>query len=328
MKKKIYYEFIISVSIALVVFSIAISSCNFKFGDPSLLTEPTVDYANSILTISIPRQSKSTQYINVYRQDVTDAKEDEYDSVDIINIGLILPENLTSGGNSFQFQDSLVKKSHKYRYRVRYCESSGYYSTEWSDPVEISSGQAYKSDDVLTYTADGLSFDYDETYFTLTLNGAVTSPSVISDFADYTPALIVKIVDSETVKVFEISSESITSQKAISLRGILTSDFFDSNIQILGIVAQKKQYANEDSDVDIDSLSSDDSSSSSSSSSSSAEGETSSESEEEEDEKPIMRIIWTEPVSIPVTGHDDNILSLSAYTSTEVFDFSQSVNKQ
>ena len=322
MKKKIYYEFIISVSIALVVFSIAISSCNFKFGDPSLLTEPTVDYANSILTISIPRQSKSTQYINVYRQDVTDAKEDEYDSVDIINIGLILPENLTSGGNSFQFQDSLVKKSHKYRYRVRYCESSGYYSTEWSDPVEISSGQAYKSDDVLTYTADGLSFDYDETYFTLTLNGPVTSPSVISDFADYTPALIVKIVDSQTVKVFEISSESITTQKAISLRGILTSDFFDSNIQILGIVAQKKQYANEDSDVDIDSLSSDDSSSSS------TEGETSSESEEEEDEKPIMRIIWTEPVSIPVTGHDDNILSLSAYTSTEVFDFSQSVNKQ
>ena len=319
MKKKIYYEFIISVSIALVVFSIAISSCNFKFGDPSLLTEPTVDYANSILTISIPRQSKSTQYINVYRQDVTDAKEDEYDSVDIINIGLILPENLTSGGNSFQFQDSLVKKSHKYRYRVRYCESSGYYSTEWSAPVEISSVNAYESDAVLTYIADSLSFDYDETYFTLTLSGTVTTPKVISDF---TPALIVKIVDSQTVKVFEISNDSITSQKAISLRGILTSDFFDSNIQILGIVAQKKQYANEDSDVDIASLSSGDSSSSS------AEGETSSESEEEEDEKPIMRIIWTEPVSIPVTGHDDNILSLSAYTSTEVFDFSQSVNKQ
>ncbi|MCR4578804.1 MAG: hypothetical protein K5681_00505 [Treponema sp.] len=314
MKRKLFFNIGILAIAALVIFSLTVSSCNFKFGDPSLITEPTVDYSSSILTISIPRQSKSTKYINIYRQDVTDLSATSYDDADILSLGLIFPENLTSGGSTYQFQDTMVCKNHKYRYSVRYCEKSGYYYSDWSSAITIEdTAQAYDesiTEEELSYTASGATFTYDDSDYTFTLVGTVTAPSAVTSFTDYyDPALLVSNEDTSCVfklpstvvsKISSGSSDNVT----FSIKNILTEDFLGCDIEICGILGQHKEYNESEDDT---------------STSSSTE-----ESEEDEEEDPIMRIMWTKPVEITVTGYNDNIINIPVGTATDAFDYSRS----
>ncbi len=374
MKKRIFYEFTISASLALVLITLIVSSCNFKFGDPSLLTEPTVDYSDSILTISIPRQSRSTSQINIYRQDVTKYKAANYDKAEILPIGVIFPSNLSSGGSTYQFQDRMVCAKHLYRYSVRYTEKKGKYYSEWSNVVTIAADAiAYDSeadDDDLTYLSEDAYISYDSTDYTFELSGKITAPSLINDFSTmYEPALLVK--NDSTSQVFQLPASVANKIKngddstvKFSIRNILSEQFLGTDIEILGILGQYKQYkaseddstskfafrAGEDESTSTGSEGStgsedtastdgsagsegtgDSESTTGTDTGSTGDSETSSDSEnanntaEEEEEKPIMRIMWTKPVQINILKYPDNIINIPEGAATDGFDYSRSV---
>lgn len=315
MKNKIFCRALISASIMIALFSVMIAGCNFKFGDPSLLTEPSVDYSASILTISFPRQSKTTKYVNIYRQDLTD---DDEDSAEVMSIGLIFPENYSAGGNNFIFQDELVNAGHTYRYRVRYCEKSGYYYSEWSNKIKATTTK-YEESDVLTYSARGVYFSYDESDFSLKINGNITTPTAIDNFVtDYQPCIVVSAND--TTKTFMLSTSVIEGLKSdqtdgvtIPLKGILSTDFFDFNVKIEGIVGQKTEYTDDHLTVQAPTLGSN------------SGTENQQDDDDDDDDKTIERITWTELVRIRVDGKGikDNTITLTSAAASDAFDFSK-----
>ena len=328
MKKTLFFKIGISTAALLVVFSLIVSSCNFKFGDPSLLTEPTVDYSSSILTISIPRQSKSTKYINIYRQDLSGKKSADYDEAEILSIGVIFPSNLKSGGSTYQFQDTMVCYNHIYRYSVRYCEKKGFYYSEWSNTIEVDNKSTFAEeleDSDLTYSIKDAMFYYDITDDSFTLSGSVIPPEAYPNFADYfDPALLVEYEDD--AKVFQLPNSVISKIKEgssdevkFSIKNIISSDFYDKEITIKGILGQHKQTASE-------SVSETESTETSTDATESEESE-SSQTNTEDLEEPIQRIIWTKPVSIPISQSPTATITIPSGTATDGFDYSRSLSK-
>ena len=343
MKKNLILKISIFTVISLVLFSLVISSCNFKFGEVSGLTEPTVDYSAPIVTLSIPKQSKYTDHINIYRQDITEYNEEDYsDSTpESRSIGLIFPKALeaVSGGSVYQYHDTEICDNHKYRYRVRYFEKRGdrskCYFTEWSKVIAIPKDTAYPestTDDDFTYQLKDTSFDYDKLDFTLTLKGSITAPAVLNSDANainaflkkYKPALLVKKDKEE--KVFQlpqsiiekIENDTAGNEKAgsdvkFSIRNLLSEDFVgeDIEIQISGILAQYKQYNTEDTEADSTTTETDENASEST------------ESTEEDLQGDVIRVIWTLPKEIPLTYYQDNKISIDSASQGNGFDFSQ-----
>ena len=140
----------------------------------------------------------------------------------------------------------------------------------------------------------------------------------------------------------------------------MSEQFLGTDIEVLGILGQYKQYkASEDDSTskfafragEDESTSTGSEGTASSDGSAGSEGtgdsesttgtgtdtgstsdsETSSDSEnanntaEEEEEKPIMRIMWTKPVQINILKYPDNIINIPEGAATDGFDYSRSV---
>jgi hypothetical protein len=360
MKKALFFKISIISVITILIFSLVISSCNFEIGDSSLLTEPTVDYSDSLLTISIPRQSKTTKQVNIYRQDVTKYKKENYKNAEILTIGLIMPTNLTdiSGGSVYQFQDKMVCKNHLYRYMVRYTDSKGnYHSTKWSNVVTITSDSAYAEDlddDDLTYSTSDADIKYNEEDYTFTVTGTINLPSVVSNFKDtFEPALLVQLNDDpSTLSVFQLPTNvknKITNESSsdviFSIRNILTDDFLNTQIQVVGILGQAIQYKPTSDDStstantakaarEAESSESSESTATTGSETSETSETTTSETEttnsettesteaEEDKQKDVVRVVWTKPMPIKIRGKVNNVITVKSGTDTNGFDYS------
>lgn len=258
-----------------------ILSCNFSFTSADLLTKPDVEAKNSIITISIPRQSDDTKYINIYRKDVDDSDEN------VINIGLIYPSAMDTVGSSYLFSDSLIYKEHTYTYMVRYAEGDEYYYSEWSNEVTTDGG--YDVDKTLKYKDNSATFTISETDYTLTLMGDILNPD-IPEFSDennpYEPKLIVSANDK--TQVFSIGE--LTDNTIIPLRGLLPSHFLDTEVTIIGVVAQKTEYLPQD----------------------------------DPDAEPIVkRIFWTEPTEIKLSGFQNKTVYIPSANGDDGVDFSR-----
>lgn len=232
--------------------------CNFTYEPTSLSTAPTVDFNDDssidepdrFIIISIPKKITTAKYINVYRQDVTsDSNEEE-----IENIGIIYPKFVTTEGNAYIFYDPYIYTGHKYKYRVRYADTDAYVYTKWSQEIEAQNGYDEDSQP-LAYNAADAKFVYDKDSYNLKISGTITPPTAdIKNFEkDFKPMIIVK--SEEKTQVFPI--ESIEDETKIPLRAILSADFLDKPISIIGIVPQKNIYVGDETKKDADSDSDD-----------------------------------------------------------------------
>ena len=282
MKKGFSFFCIIS---ALLCFSLL--GCKLKVEEEKeeLVQKPDIDISNKQVTLIIPKINSSTNYINIYRKD--SAGKDEI-------IGLIFPKDLSSNDSTYRFIDELVYENEKYQYKTRYKDSEGFHYSDWSNEIKIEGiDDDFSSSDHLTYKVEsGTKLKFSATDYTLKVDGTITAPSAISDFASaYTPSLIIKA--SDKTQVFEVSTDFLEGTEEISLRGLLPSDFMDRDIQILGLLAQKKVFDNPN--------------------------------ETDEKKKRIKFIRWTSLESIKVQGKADNILNIPSQSGAAGFDYTRSV---
>ncbi len=251
------------------ILGITFSSCKLKIEDESLYDKPAVSITKDQVTVVISRVSVDTKYINIYRRD---KQNDE-----VYNIGILFhPEALLEDNKNYIYVDSLVKENHSYDYRVRYRINDEYFYSEWSNKIEVTSeNNAYEESVNLTYQANGATLIYEKTDFTLKIDGNMTAPD-FPEFSteNYKPMLIFK--SDKLTQAFEIAS--IADDTIIELRGLLPSEFLDTNISILGIVAQKIIYDDDtfEDDADGDGI--------------------------EDNKKAKKTIVWSEPTELELIG--------------------------
>ena len=303
---------------------LASTACNFTFGGDYDIDEPTVDFSSSVVTLSLPRISKNTQYINVYRQDVTDCDSD-YDKATTQSIGLINPNNLTSGGVTYQFQDENVIKTHKYRYMARYRDKKQFSYTAWSRVITIENDARVgfpetTEEKELTYQCtDTPTIVYDEEEITFEIDDAITAPdaTLFPGFSNYKPALLVKIKDTNIMSAFElpeamsklISGEAESAK--FSVKSLLPASYLDTEIEICGIVGQWTQYQEKAEESETET---------------SEEG--AEESSKKEEPTPIMRVVWTLPLEVTVHNKSGNIIVVSSSLGDDGLDFSLPIPKE
>ena len=251
------------------ILGITFSSCKLKIEDESLYDKPAVSITKDQVTVVISRVSVDTKYINIYRRD---KQNDE-----VYNIGILFhPEALVNDNKNYIYVDTLVKENHSYDYRVRYRINDEYFYSEWSNKIEVTSeNNAYEESVNLTYQANGATLIYEKTDFTLKIDGNMTAPD-FPEFSteNYKPMLIFK--SDKLTQAFEIAS--IADDTIIELRGLLPSEFLDTNISILGIVAQKIIYDDDtfEDDADGDGI--------------------------EDNKKAKKTIVWSEPTELDLIG--------------------------
>ncbi len=251
------------------ILGITFSSCKLKVEDENLYDKPAVSITKDQVTVVISRVSVDTKYINIYRRD---KQNDE-----VYNIGILFhPEALLEDNKNYIYVDSLVKENHSYDYRVRYRINDEYFYSEWSNKIEVTSeNNAYEESVNLTYQANGATLIYEKTDFTLKIDGNMTAPD-FPEFSteNYKPMLIFK--SDKLTQAFEIAS--IADDTIIELRGLLPSEFLDTNISILGIVAQKIIYDDDtfEDDADGDGI--------------------------EDNKKAKKTIVWSEPTELDLIG--------------------------
>lgn len=208
------------------LFALIFFGCNISIEDEILLDKPNCVYSDGKITVVLAEKSSDTQYINLYRQDVT--ADDE-----ITNIGVLFPTDEAT----YIFVDKLIYKNHEYKYYARYCEGKEYFKTEWSNSITTDDGYDESSSLKYDVTASHLSLNTND--YTLKIEGTIVVPG-ITDFAtEFTPMIIMQ--NETKTQVFSINSTSDGS--IISLYGTVTSDYIGVPIKIVGICGQKVEYA-------------------------------------------------------------------------------------
>lgn len=216
----------LSFSVLLVLFF----GCNISIEDEILLDKPTCKMTGNEISISLPKESSDTSYINIYREDITK------DDGEISNIGIIF----ATDNSIYFFSDPLIIKNHEYKYYARYREGNEYFKTEWSDSIKATNG--YNESDLLKYDVSSAQLTLNKTDYTLKIEGTINSPVITNFSTEYTPMIIIKNADKTQV----FSLKSVADGSIISLFGTLPSEYIDTPIKIVGICAQKINYSDEE----------------------------------------------------------------------------------
>lgn len=198
------------------------SSCGIKFVDDNLLSSPTATTIGKSNVISIKKHNSDTKYINIYRQDVTGST-----GGNIENIGIVYPLEKEV---TFIFQDDLILKDHSYRYYARIYDGVDYYKTDWSNTVKNEdAGITYVTESDLPGYASGSPWTYTKEDYKLTYTLASDS-----DF----PLAIVMECGNKT-QIFQLSQVNSGTNETVSLVGLLSPDYYDKPVKVLGICGQK-----------------------------------------------------------------------------------------
>lgn len=271
----------IQTTLYILIALIALSGCKLvSVQDEELKDPPDAGATAGGITLTVYRFSSDTQYINIYRKDITSSTDEE---AVVEKIGIIFPSGFEDSKKSYMLEDQWVYKNHKYKYMVRYAEKGDlYYSTAWSEEVQTTAG--YNESSPLKYSVGNTKFHFSDTDFTLKIAGTITPPA-ITDFATaWTPMLAVKC-DTST-QVFKIDSTDANS--TINLRGLLSSEFMNKDIEILGIIGQKEIKT----------------------------------SPTDGSAPATQWLIWTDISRIEISGHSGNIISITSESSKDGYDFS------
>ncbi len=271
------------ISLALLAFSVI--SCKLKMAEEDLYDKPGVIPTNNQITIIIPKVNNDTKYVNVYRRDKAN---DE-----VVNIGILYhPQALDSDPKNYLYIDSLITKRHSYDYRVRYNIGGSYHYSEWTDSIFIENNyNAYDESVHLVYRANGAELTYEPTDYTLTFSGTILPPDFQEFLSEnYKPMLIVQ--NDKYTQAFSIQTscmDSNSNNRKIALRSMLPSTFLDTNIKIVGIVAQKTEYFDES---------------------------------KPEDERQYKSIVWTAPTTLEFIGPgSSNVINIPSQTGSAGLDY-------
>lgn len=308
MKKTRFFEFFfIFVSLFLYV----IFGCKFSVDTKNLYKAPSVriQEETNIVTLSISKKTKSIQYVNVYRVDVTKSDKITEDAVE--NIGMFYPKYMDDTTDSFIFFDRYVIKNHEYRYKIRYFDSEEYKYTEWSEKVTVNEG--YQEDVSLSYNTEQAYFSFNDETYILQINGTIENPEIPNFTNRFSPMLLISNPQVNKTQAFPISG--ITDGTQIQLRGLLPVSFMDVPITILGIVPQENTYVDETKNQIQNSQEEDNES----------EDENSQNTEKVEEDKysEIKEIHWLPLSTLKISGNSSKTVIIPSYEQSEGFDYSK-----
>ncbi len=232
---------------ALVTSGLAVSSCIINSEDGSNLPQPTVGLSESgstTYTISFPSDigSKIMKYANVIRLSCNSS--DFSSTVTRTNIGQVFPTKISDQPSTYQFWDpNTATGGTYYKYLIRYFNGSIYQytnATEDTYPGLDSEGEA-----VLTGSPEiKITVDEQLNSWKVKLNSAVTFPTGFGSDSE----LAVVISNGTDRKSFTIASKDDAENntaESVDLQRILSEDFLDRKITVLGVVGIRKTIQNE-----------------------------------------------------------------------------------
>lgn len=196
------------------------------------------------INVSVP-YVEGMSYVNIFRKD---------DFKDVFNLGQIIPASKNINA-TYIFEDNLVVDGREYQYMARFKINDSYKTTGWSDAIKVSQKSSVFTDDPKpVLSSDECYFSYDAETATLALvpaEGNEISLPKESDFSKYNLGLAVSTKDGEYSTIFKLAAagSSYTSNSSpVSLRMILTSNYFNKEIVVKGIVCQlvSKKYQKPD----------------------------------------------------------------------------------
>ncbi len=226
--------------ITFFVLAAALSGCKINFSESESLKGPEVKTTVSGIGVIITKRSQQTKYIDVFRK-----KADESDT-ESVHIAKIFPAAQNSSAANYLFED-LYFEAAEYKYKVRWSEPSGEYTSSWSETI-TPTGESK--------TADEISYDFSNASITVNIESKelnITSYSGPSDsLSEFSHAMIV--TNGTETQTFDVNSyfvdsetKSIKSTITITLAGILPEEFkANGKITVLGFVPQKKNFADEE----------------------------------------------------------------------------------
>lgn len=185
------------------------------------------------INVSVP-YVEGMSYVNIFRKD---------DFKDVFNLGQIIPASKNINA-TYIFEDNLVVDGREYQYMARFKISDSYKTTGWSDAIKVSQKSPVFTDDPKpVLSSEECYFSYDAETATLALVPAegksVDLPT--GDFSKYNLGLAVSTKDGEYSTIFKLAaagSSYKSDSSPVSLRMILTPNYFNKEIVVKGIVCQ------------------------------------------------------------------------------------------
>ena len=257
-----------------IIFSISLFfiSCKLDVKPENTLHRPDVVVEDSGILVRGTYTSSDIQYINVFRKDITNNENP-------INIGIIFPSGFNADNKTFSFTDTTATEGNKYVYFCRYYEGKfGYYQTEDSKEIIAPAGGS-----PITLNVDsGTKLIYSDVGKILSLDG--TDPTLSQSGTDAYDFALVATNGNETQCFYlankdwkaKDKNDTLVSTKEWNLQVLFPESFLNTEIEILGLVGQKKVI--------------------------------------NEDDK-VQRIFWTPLVSIPVEDENHTIQDNKFYVN-------------
>lgn len=242
--------------LAISIFTSSLTGCQFSKVDKNTLDPAPVVITSGIPNILLTMDKKAnTAYINIYRQDVTDEKKPG----NLVNIGLVFPDNQNPASTTCSFTDIYFLNDHKYVYSARYTTKGNgngvdvtSFWTEATSPVMNEKHPATTAQSLVYSDQDGAAyFEYDKDSYTLTIRGADFVKPAIDNGA--TPVFTPKIIlGDETGKKCVYKLNSIDKGNVIPLSILLANDFPNGGtITVEGLIGEGCIPAESSSSVKI-----------------------------------------------------------------------------
>ena len=227
-----------------IIFSISLFfiSCKLDVKPENTLHRPDVEVQNSGILVTGTYTSSDIQYINVFRKDITNNENP-------INIGIIFPSGFDAEDKTFYFLDKTAQDGNKYVYFCRYYEGKfGYYQTEDSKEIIAPAGGS-----PITLNVDsGTKLIYSDVGKILSLDG--TEPTFSPLGTDNYDFALVATNGKETQCFYlankdwkaKDKNDTLVSTKEWNLQVLFPESFLNTEIQILGLVGQRKEINADD----------------------------------------------------------------------------------
>ena len=230
----------------------ALIGCKFNLSDNKYLPRPDIRVHDYEIEIRGTYVNSKTEYINVYRQDVTESEKSE-----IERIAIIFPAGFEKANQTYIYDDANIFANRKYRYYVRFVENDGSKNrTDWSEAKQNTSNTLPTSGSYAYTIPTGADYTYIKSEMKLELPAgkSFTEPDAITDFSKYKPALVFECEDSiQAIELKEDPADPDTLAN-INLKSLIPQAFFYKDIKLLGIVGQKQFKAKVSDDAEEESL--------------------------------------------------------------------------
>lgn len=239
-----------------ILMSSFLFSCKFQDSDEKMLHRPDVQAKQNCILITGSYDSTDLEYVIVYRQDADD------ETAEPIRLGMILTTSFNSHNKTYSFFDETAIEGKTYTYFCRlYQGKYGYYKTEVSDKIKVPTGYglddtSFSSDDDLKCSiTDTLVYNEESRMLSIKSGNpktSITRPEFPTK-NDYTDFCLIVTNGSSTQSFLLSSSDdgdwNNNADNEWNLQTLLPENYLNTEIQILGIIAQKKDLDLEDNKI-------------------------------------------------------------------------------